>query len=230
MAGISQKKRIKTKPKLNYTSGIKPSTKNHLKKKIGIGIIQELFMQTMSIIRTRAILGGLFLLLLQSLVDAQTLKVHTDANVNLQIKYSEKNVAAKNNHKSLKIEKALKTHLRDTDELVFLIKINNLKKKNQFLILSREPSRKNRGAGFCGAGYEDFIFLIEVKENSLSILDKFLLQSCVKSIFLEPESIDDPLKGISLDQTKSLITFRLSGDSESKNRILMADAERLVIK
>jgi hypothetical protein len=130
----------------------------------------------------------------------------------------------------LKIDKALKVLLREADELVFLIKINNLSEKKQFLILSREPSRKNRGAGFCGAGYEDFVFLIEVEKNNLLILDKFLLQSCVKSIFLEPESIEDPLKGIDLDQAKSLVTFQLSSEPESKKRSLMVVADHLVIK
>jgi hypothetical protein len=62
----------------------------------GLRVLQgRLFMQIMSTTKIRAVLCGLFLLFLQSLVDAQTLKVQTDANANLEIKYSEKTLPQK---------------------------------------------------------------------------------------------------------------------------------------
>lgn len=59
-----------------------------------------------------------------------------------------------------------------------------------FYLVTREPSRENRGAGDCGAGTEDILRLIEVVKPPLRLVerDKLLLQSCLESIELDEAS------------------------------------------
>lgn len=53
-----------------------------------------------------------------------------------------------------------------------------------FYLVTQEPSRENRGAGYCGAGTEDILRLIEIAKPPLRLIeqDKLLLQSCLESI------------------------------------------------
>ncbi|SCX72058.1 hypothetical protein [Variovorax sp. EL159] len=59
-----------------------------------------------------------------------------------------------------------------------------------FYLVTQEPSRENRGAGYCGAGTEDILRLIEIAKPPLHLIerDKLLLQSCLESIELDDAS------------------------------------------
>lgn len=59
-----------------------------------------------------------------------------------------------------------------------------------FYLVTQEPSRENRGAGYCGAGTEDILRLIEVSNRPLRLIeqDKLLLQSCLESIEFDDAS------------------------------------------
>lgn len=47
------------------------------------------------------------------------------------------------------------------------------------------------GQGYCGAGYEDYLLLVEIRGKKLTLKDQFLLQSCLKSISMFIDQGDD---------------------------------------
>lgn len=57
-------------------------------------------------------------------------------------------------------------------------------------LVTQQPSRSNRGAGYCGAGTEDVLRLVEVSKPSLRMVerDSLLVQSCLETIELEDDS------------------------------------------
>ncbi len=120
--------------------------------------------------------------------------------------------------KLIKLNDDLTSHLTKTDEAVFILKVHS--NRDLFVVLSREPSKQNRTASFCGAGYEDYLILIEATKKRILLLDKLLLQSCLKSILLQTDNGDDPLKAITIDKENSSILFQWLGESEDIKRSL----------
>jgi hypothetical protein len=129
---------------------------------------------------------------------------------------------------SYKINTSLASHLDKSDEFFFILKVHS--KRDLFVILTREPSRQNHTASFCGAGYEDYLVLIEVSRNKVSVLDAILLQSCLKSILLRTDQGDDPLQAITVDKEKSSIAFQWLGESEDKKRMLNIKNSHFVLQ
>jgi hypothetical protein len=92
-----------------------------------------------------------------------------------------------------------------------------------FIVLSREPSRPNSmGRGYCGAGYEEYLLLIEISRTKIKLRDQFLLQSCLKSIAMLIENgddLDDAGNGLTPNNDGSF-SYRLLGDEASQERNL----------
>jgi hypothetical protein len=121
----------------------------------------------------------------------------------------------KNYSLKLKIDPAFKTRILAAEELslVFPTAItegNNL----LFLTLTRTPSNSKNGKGYCGAGFEDHLQLIEVSRKKIALLDELLLQSCLNSISLAYDSSDDPKKNIRVEATA--IRYKMLGDEIEK--------------
>jgi len=86
-----------------------------------------------------------------------------------------------------------------------------------FTVLTREPSRPGAmGQGYCGAGYEDYLLLVEIRGKKLTLKDQFLLQSCLKSISMFIDQGDDnPSNGLTNEKDGSF-TYRLVEDDYKK--------------
>lgn len=65
-----------------------------------------------------------------------------------------------------------------------------------FIVLVREPSRPEAmGRGYCGAGDEDYLLLVEPHNRKLFLRDILLLQSCLKDLVIYRDNgEDDPIE------------------------------------
>ena len=115
-----------------------------------------------------------------------------------------------------KIENAVSRYLTRADS-IRLIANESDQKTQLFIILSREPSRPGAmGQGYCGAGYEDYLLLVEMLNRELVLRDQLLLQSCLKSISLFLDQGDDnPGNGLARNKDGSLI-YRMVNDDYDK--------------
>jgi hypothetical protein len=101
-----------------------------------------------------------------------------------------------------------------------------------FIVVSREPSRPNAmGQGYCGAGYEDYLLLIAVSSSKIQLRDKFLLQSCLKSISMlieQGNDLDDAENGL-IPKGDGSFSYRLIGDEADQERNLVVRARRFKV-
>lgn len=101
-----------------------------------------------------------------------------------------------------------------------------------FLVLSREPSRPNSmGRGYCGAGYEEYLLLVETSHKKIELRDQFLLQSCLKSIAMLIENgddLDDAANGLTPNSDGSF-SYRLLEDDASMERNLVLHDRRIKV-
>jgi hypothetical protein len=212
----------------------KSNIKNYLPKKIENGIIRESVMLITLINRTYIFL---FILLSALNVFADSfpndpLKLCLNNGSNVTVTQNGKKINAryyKNGSDSYyKVNANLTSHFEKAEEVFFIFKVQS--KKDLFVILTREPSRQNRTTSFCGAGYEDYLILIEVAKNRVSLLDTVLLQSCLKSILLRTDRDDDPLQAITIKKDNSSITFQWFGENEDKKRMINIDNSHFVLQ
>ena len=96
------------------------------------------------------------------------------------------------------------------------------------IIISSEPSKNPGGLGFCGAGHEDYALLVEKKKNIVILKDRYLLQSCLKSITLDADDPEDVLTGLSFDSTTFSLSFKLLDDSTQKNNFVSVKEGKFV--
>jgi hypothetical protein len=101
-----------------------------------------------------------------------------------------------------------------------------------FIVLSREPSRPNSmGRGYCGAGYEEYLLLIEISRSKIELRDQFLLQSCLKSISMlidHGDDLDDAGNGL-IPNNDGSFSYRLLEDEPSQERTLMLHDRRFKV-
>lgn len=97
-----------------------------------------------------------------------------------------------------------------------------------FVVVTRESSTVRRGMGFCGAGLEDYLLLLEVGNNKIVLKDQLLLQSCLKSIFLASDSGDDPIKALQVNTTTQEILFQTLGQEDKKKVFIENGKFRLI--
>jgi hypothetical protein len=118
---------------------------------------------------------------------------------------------------NIKVDRSLSKHLKSAEEiaLIFPDPITQLNSQ-LFVAMVREPSRSTQGAGFCGAGLEDYLLLIEVTSKKISLLDTLLLQSCLTSKELASDQGNDPLKAMRIDPNKKSLTYKMLGEEVEK--------------
>jgi hypothetical protein len=160
--------------------------------------------------------------------DIMLLSVH-GPRISIDIK--EGRAVAKDKEKNIvyQVDRAISRHLiRGSDTR--LISSESGSKEQLFIVLTREPSRPGAmGHGYCGAGYEDYLLLIEVLGRKLLLRDQFLVQSCLKSISMFIDQGDDsPANGITRERDGSF-SYRLVDDDYDKKRILKIKEKRLRI-
>ncbi|WP_413671756.1 hypothetical protein ACEN9H_19515 [Massilia cellulosiltytica] len=119
------------------------------------------------------------------------------------------------------IDNAIIRHFRRAED-IRLIENESKPEAQLFTVLTREPSRPGAmGQGYCGAGYEDYLLLVEIRGKKLTLKDQFLLQSCLKSISMFIDQGDDnPSNGLTHENDGSF-TYRLVEDDYKKKRTLM---------
>lgn len=118
----------------------------------------------------------------------------------------------------LRIEKAVSKTLKASE--LTPIFAHDKKGQAQLIFLARVPSTPKRSTAFCGAGYEDWLLLVEEDAGYLKMRDRFLLQSCLKSLVLDSDQGDDPRDSIVLSTQPPGISFRWLGDEEGTKRIV----------
>lgn len=111
-------------------------------------------------------------------------------------------------------------HLKKADD-IRLMPYKRTTKNPVYVILSREPSRPdNMGRGYCGAGHEDYLLLVEKERQKLVLRDKLLLQSCLESrLIYSTAGGDDPITLLTHGNDGSL-NFRWEKDDSDRMRRL----------
>jgi hypothetical protein len=128
-----------------------------------------------------------------------------------------------NNRLNVKLDPKLAKLLTRAEEisLIFpdpIFELNSL----FFVVLVREPSKSKRGTGFCGAGFEDYLLLIEAKSKRLSLLDNILLQSCLNSKELASDKGEGPLKAMRIDAANKSIVYKMLGEDVNKTTTILS--------
>ena len=98
-----------------------------------------------------------------------------------------------------------------------------------FLLIARIPSKLPQGPGYCGAGYEDHMILLEYNRKRIRLLDDFLLQSCLTAISLAGDKSDNFLESISVDRKNHLVNFRWLGNPDDDDHVLKISEGKLLI-
>jgi hypothetical protein len=89
------------------------------------------------------------------------------------------------------------------------------------IVLSRELSRPgSMGQGYCGAGYEDYLLLLELRGSKMMLRDELLLQSCLKSISMFIDHGDDDPAASLIRRVNGSFEYRMVEDDYDKRRIL----------
>lgn len=103
-------------------------------------------------------------------------------------------VTARDKSHALGISNGLAHYLSRTDDF-FVVKGNI--PGHESAIYVRLPSRPYaQGKGYCGAGHEDYILLVDRVGNELNLSDAVLIQSCLKNISLASDRGDDPRQAV----------------------------------
>ena len=175
-----------------------------------IGRIRGFAMQIMSL-QTRMLKRSVALIIGLTL----TLVAEAGANHDWHVIVG-KHPTLKLNGKRIILTRALKAQMLGADEATFLpVDIESGPKKHARLLALRSSSRANGSAGFCGAGHEDRILLIEVNGLTAKRADEFLAQSCLRSISMDVDQLDDLAKAFDIDPQDGALTFQQSLSSES---------------
>jgi|JI9StandDraft_1071089.scaffolds.fasta_scaffold133571_2 hypothetical protein len=127
-----------------------------------------------------------------------------------------KSPTIKMNGKQISLNRTLKAQMRSADEAVFLpVNIQVGPQKLVRWLVLRSPSRISGKSGFCGAGHEDRLLLIEISGLTAKRVDELLLQSCLKSISMDVDQLDELTKAFSQDGHDGALTFQQSVSSDA---------------
>lgn len=149
----------------------------------------------------------------------------------ISIYVENKHVTARDKEKNIKysVDDSISRHLKSANDIRFIAENKN-SKTQLFIVLSREYSKPGAmGQGYCGAGYEDYILLLEMLERKLVLRDQNLIQSCLKNISMFIDQGDEnPINGFTHEKDGSL-SYRLIDDDYKSNRVLTVDSKRFKI-
>lgn len=128
-----------------------------------------------------------------------------------------------------KTDSVLRNKLRSTSTL---LPVSMFKDSRGFslVVVARFASSSMSTLGYCGAGYEDKLFLIGLENGRATLSDESLLQSCLQSIVLESDKGDNPLDAITISKGGANVSFRWLGDPEGAIRIMIIRNKRFSIK
>ena len=94
--------------------------------------------------------------------------------------------------KNISVDKESKKLLANMDSISIIAnKSFSVDASQYFWSFIRLPSRNSNGAGYCGAGFEDFIILFSINKNKLTCIDKYQAQSCLENFSIGVDSIKD---------------------------------------
>jgi hypothetical protein len=118
------------------------------------------------------------------------------------------------------VDRATSNHMKQADDIE-LLEYRTGVEDRLFVVLVRKFSRPGRmGQGHCGAGYEDYLLLIEPSNRKVMLRDELLLQSCLEGKLIDHDTgEDDPTKLLIAGKNNSLY-FRWESDDENRQRRL----------
>lgn len=75
------------------------------------------------------------------------------------------------------------------------------------LLIARFPSAPGTPLGYCGAGSEDYAYLLRMGAGSAEVLDRVMLQSCLESVLIESDGAGDPLRRLGNQTVGGVLQF-----------------------
>jgi hypothetical protein len=124
----------------------------------------------------------------------------------------------------------LSRHLILADEVKFIGDASE-KSSQLFIVLSREPSRpEGMGRGYCGAGYEDYLLLVELNARKLILRDTLLLQSCLNTTSMFVDHGDDNPAKLLIPSGDKSFDYRMLEDDDKIRKLTVKGARFKVAK
>lgn len=116
---------------------------------------------------------------------------------------------------ALSVDRPLAAKLSTADEAVFLpVEISHNKGSRAKWMVLRNSSRSRSDAGFCGAGHEDRLILLQAQNGKVASLGNFTAQSCLSSISMDVDQLDELTAAFHQDPKTGDLTFQQSVSSE----------------
>ena len=128
-----------------------------------------------------------------------------------------KQAEVKVDHKHVSLDQPLLLRLRHAEAAAFLpldVGGGPFNSSSRWLVL-REPSNSRGGAGFCGAGHEDHLLLVNVANSFVRVTDDFLAQSCLLSISMNMDEFGELVGSIGIDKQAGQVSLEQVVSSES---------------
>ena len=125
------------------------------------------------------------------------------------------------NGQQLRIDKALSRKLRGANQAELLpASVTMFNGDRAKWVVLRSPSSERGDAGFCGAGHEDRLVLLDVKAATVRLVGEFLAQSCLSSISMNADQMDELVRALDQDPADGSFVFRqtVSSDLDSFTR------------
>lgn len=120
------------------------------------------------------------------------------------------------NGKLLKVDRPLLAKLRVADEAALLPAaiVGEGGGQMRWLVL-RTPSRLRGTAGFCGAGHEDRLVLLQSNAARVTAVSEFLAQSCLSSVSMDVDQLKELLDALHQNPKTGDLLFQQSVSSET---------------
>lgn len=116
---------------------------------------------------------------------------------------------------ALSVDRPLAAKLSAADEAVFLpAEIAHDKGSRAKWMILRTSSRSRSDAGFCGSGHEDRLILLQVRNGKIASAGDFTAQSCLSSISMDVDQLDELTAALHQDPKTGDLTFQQSVSSE----------------
>ncbi|WP_266159915.1 hypothetical protein [Dyella silvatica] len=142
-------------------------------------------------------------------------------------------VQAKDAHGTVKLDPKIISQIRQSDEFFTLDAFPAPSSGKDSVIFVRVPSvPEAAGQGYCGAGHEDYMLLVEKQDRSLRLLDRLLIQSCLKNINLASDQSDNPRLAVKAGVAPVIASFDLmsADDVPAKTKqVVLKDRKLLLI-
>jgi hypothetical protein len=117
--------------------------------------------------------------------------------------------------KRIRLAQGLMAKMRQAEEASFLPYIfeQGSGVHARWLVL-RSSSRIRGGAGYCGAGHEDRLLLVEVSGGTARGASEFLAQSCLKSVSMDFDEFNELISALSQNLQNGAVDFQQTRASD----------------